>query len=549
MLIHKIFYLKINNMKNRIITSLAVLLSAMPLLASDPVSVTSQIKEVTVFLQGAQISRQARINITKGTSTLIFRELPIDIDPQSIQARGEGNYVILSLLHQVNYLAGAHKSAEIQALQDTLKLLENKLAEVNGKQAVMKSEEELLVANRNLGGTDRTITVAELKAAADFYRTRLTEIKMAQIKLATETGKLTEKIEKVRNQLSTMDVNKPTSEILVNISAEVASTVTLWMTYTVTNAGWYPEYDIRAKDVQNPVQLSYNAKVFQNTGEDWNKVSIRLSTANPQQRGEKPVLQPWFIDFEQPMLLMKQYNAVDNYKSAAAPQEAIMEDRMEPQAEVAGTAAALTSVSENQTNFEFNIKVPYDIPSDNKQYTINIQENSLPATYEYYCAPKLDREAFLLARITGWENLNLLSGEINLFFEGTYVGKSTLNVRNTRDTLDLSLGRDKGIVVTRTKLKDFTEQKTIGSNIRETRTWEVTVRNSKKQALALRIEDQFPISMNKDIVIEPQEYSGGTYDKETGKVVWKLNLAPSEEKKLRLSFAIKYPKDKKVFVD
>ena len=141
-------------MKTRFILSLAshyCLLSRC--LASDPVGVTSQIKEVTVFLQGAQISRQARINITKGTSTLILRELPAGIDPQSIQARGEGNFVILSLLHQVNYLAGAHKTAGIQALQDTLKMLENKLAEVNGKQAVMKSEEELLVANRNLGGT------------------------------------------------------------------------------------------------------------------------------------------------------------------------------------------------------------------------------------------------------------------------------------------------------------------------------------------------------------------------------------------------------------
>lgn len=536
-------------MRTRIITSLAVLLLSLPLLAADPVGVNSQIKEVTVFLQGAQISRLAKVNIVKGTSTLIFRELPVDIDPQSIQARGEGNFVILSLLHQVNYLAGAHKTSGIQALQDTLKMLENQLAEVGGKQAVLKSEEELLVANRNLGGNDRTITMAELKLAADFYRTRLTEIKMAQIKLTAETIKLNEKIEKVRNQLSTMDVNKPTSEILVNITAEEASSATLWITYTVNNAGWYPEYDIRAKDVQNPVQLTYNAKVYQNTGEDWNKVSIRLSTANPQQRGEKPVLQPWFIDFEQPVILSSQYNVVGyaTKKAEAAPM--VAEDRLEESVAPAETAAALTSVSENQTNFEFSIKVPYDIPSDNKQYTINIQENSLPATYEYYCAPKIDREAFLLARITGWENLNLLSGEINLFFEGTYVGKSSLNIRNTRDTLDLSLGRDKGIVVTRVKLKDFTEQKMIGSNIRETRAWEVTVRNSKKQALNLKIEDQFPISMNKDIVIEPQEYSGAAYDKETGKVVWKLNLAPSEEKKLRLSFAVKYPKDKQVFVD
>jgi uncharacterized protein (TIGR02231 family) len=538
-------------MKHKLFTGVVILLVNLPVMASDLSDVNSQIREVTVFLQGAQITRQARINVNKGTSTLVFRELPVNIDPQSIQARGEGNFVILSLLHQVNYLAGAHKTAAVQALQDTLKLLENKVAEVGGKLSVMKSEEEMLAANRSLGGGDRTITVAELKLAADFYRARLTEIRKEQIRLQAENGQLTQKIEKVRNQLNAMnaDINKPTSEILVNISAPENSAVSLWISYTVNDAGWFPVYDIRAKDVQNPVQLYYNAKVFQNTGENWDKVSMKLSTANPQQRGEKPVLQPWFIDFEQPVVALRQYNLLGNdAKMKSAAPEAAME-KVEEAEPIASSAASLTEVTESQTNFEFNIRIPYDIPSDNKQYTINIQETTLPAVYEYFCAPKLDREAFLVARITGWEDLNLLSGEINLFFEGTYVGKSSLNIRNTTDTLDLSLGRDKGIVVTRVKMKDFTEQRTIGSNIKETRAWEITVRNSKKQALNLRLEDQFPVSMNKDISLETQEYSGGTFDKETGRVVWKLRLEPSEEKKLRLSFGIKYPKDKKVFID
>jgi uncharacterized protein (TIGR02231 family) len=537
-------------MKPNILILLAISLLAGPINAAEQQDVKSQIKEVTVFLQGAQISRQARINIPKGTSTLAFRGLSLNIDPQSIQARGEGNFIILSLLHQVNYLSGAHKTAGVQALQDTLKLLEDRLAQVGGKQAVMKSEEELLIANRNLGGNDRTITMADLKQAADFYRARLTEIKTAEIRLAAETGQLTDKIAKVRNQLNSLDTNKPTSEILVNISADESTSGTLWISYTVNDAGWFPVYDIRAKDVQNPVQLIYNARVYQNTGEDWDHVAVKLSTANPQQRGEKPVLQPWFIDFEQPGPLLREFNQVESKeKKMAYMPPVVAEEKDEAAAPMAATAASLTEVNENQTNLEFNIRIPYDIPADNKQYTINIQESTLPATYEYFCAPKLDREAFLLARITGWENLNLLPGEINLFFEGTYVGKSTLNVRNTNDTLDLSLGRDKGIVVTRVKMKDFTEQKTIGSNIRETRAWEITVRNTKRQALNLRIEDQFPVSMNRDIVIEPQEFTGAAYNKETGQVVWKLKLEPSEEKKLRLSFAIKFPRDKRVFVD
>jgi uncharacterized protein (TIGR02231 family) len=226
-------------------------------------------------------------------------------------------------------------------------------------------------------------------------------------------------------------------------------------------------------------------------------------------------------------------------KKAAFAAPVVMEDAAKAmEAEEAVTAASFTEISEGQTNLEFIIKIPYDIPSDNKQYSINIQDNTLPATFEYYCVPKLDREAFLVAHITGWENYNLLPGEINLFFEGTYVGKSYLNVRNTNDTLDLSLGRDKGIIVTRVKMKDFTEQKTIGSNKRETRAWEITLRNNKKQSLDLHLEDQLPVSMNNDILVEPIEYSGGRYIQETGAITWKFRMEPSAEKKIRISYAV-----------
>ena len=542
-------------MKSFIITILSVFVLNLANFAAEPQEVTSQIKDVTVFLRGAQVSRQAKVTLQKGMTTLAFRELPVNIDPQSIQARGEGNFVILSLLHQVNYLAGQRKTAQVKLLQDSLKIHEEQLAFVNGMQSVMKNEDELLMANRDIGGNEKGVVVADLKLAADFYRARLTEIKKEQLKLIREATQLSEKIEKLRNQLNVLNagLNRPTSEVLVNVSCNESVTAGILITYTVYEAGWVPAYDVRAKDVQSPVQLMYNARVSQNTGEEWNKVALKLSTANPQQRGEKPDLQPWFVDFEQPVGVLQEYNLMRPgvVKKAYAPmaQDKAEEEAVVMDAYAASTTASYTEISESQTNLEFSIKIPYDIPSDNKQYTINIQDNMLPAVYEYYCAPKLDREAFLLARITGWENYNLLSGEINLFFEGTYVGKSQLNVRNTNDTLDLSLGRDKGIVVTRVKMKDFTEEKTIGSNKRETRAWEITIRNNKKQPLDLRIEDQLPVSMNKDIAVEPLDYSGGNYNKETGRIVWKLKMEPSAEKKLRVSFAIKYPKDQRVFID
>jgi uncharacterized protein (TIGR02231 family) len=520
--------------------------------AAEPVEVTSRIQEVTVFLRGAQISREARITLPKGTSTLTFRELPLNIDPQSIQARGEGDFVILSLVHQVNYLAPQRLTSQVKQLQDSLKIYEDQLTTVVGMISVLESEVELLHANREIGGNDKGVVLIELRQVADFYRSRLSEIKKEELKLNRQGSDLREKIEKLQNQLNSLDqdLKQPTSEVLINITSNEIVNGTLLLTYAVFEAGWVPSYDVRAKDILSPVQLFYNARVYQHTGESWDKVSLRLSTANPQQRGEKPDLQPWYLDFEQPAVPLSQYNSIrPSVLIRGTASKSIAAEMDIAETEEAITVASFTDVTDHQTNLEFSIKIPYDIPSDNKQYTINIQDYTLPAFYEYYCAPKIDREAFLVARITGWENYNLLSGDMNLFFEGTYVGKSHLSVRNTTDTLDLSLGRDKGIVVTRIKMKDFTEEKTIGSNKRETRAWEITIRNNKKQAVDLRLQDQLPISMNKDIEVEPLDYSAGKFNKETGLITWKQRIEPSSEKKLRISFAIKYPKDQHLFID
>jgi uncharacterized protein (TIGR02231 family) len=515
--------------------------------AAELSEVKSRITGVTVYLNGAQVSREAQIILPKGATTLIFRNLPQNIDPQSIQARGEGNFIILSLVHQINYLSSQRKTDLVRQLEDSINIYEDELAWLFSQVDVLKSEHEMLDENRSIAGKDRGVVLNELRMAVDFYKARLLEIKKETIRINRETVKKKERIQLLKNQLATLNVElqKPTSEVLVNVSSEQNVTGKLNLSYTVFEAGWSPSYDIRAKDIQKPVQMIYNAKVFQNTGESWDNVLLRLSTANPQQRGEKPRILPWYIDFEQPVFIDKEYNmlkmeapvAVDDMVTSAPPPAR------------SGTAANYTQVNVNQTNLDFSISVPYDIPSDSKQYTINIQDFDLPAIYEYYSAPRLDRDAFLLARITGWEQYNLLPGEINLFFEGTYVGKSFLDIRNTDDTLDLSLGRDKGIIITRIKIQDLTSERIIGANKRETCIWEISVRNNKRQAVDLKIEDQVPVSMNKDIEIEMTDISGGKSDHETGIITWKQKIEQGTEKKLRVSYAIKYPRDQRVFID
>ena len=212
----------------------------------------------------------------------------------------------------------------------------------------------------------------------------------------------------------------------------------------------------------------------------------------------------------------------------------------------ANTSSNYTTVSQNQVNTTFEISIPYSIPTDNKQYSVDIQSYSMAANYRYYCAPRLDKDAFLLAKITGWDQYNLLSGDANIFYEGMYVGKSYIDTRNTADTLDISLGRDANVVVDRTKLKDLCEKKIIGLNKKETYTWEISVRNKKKQNIEIDIDDQIPVSQNKEVEVELIESSSAKYDIVTGKLSWLVKLGTGENKKMKFGYSVKYPKDKLV---
>ena len=210
---------------------------------------------------------------------------------------------------------------------------------------------------------------------------------------------------------------------------------------------------------------------------------------------------------------------------------------------------AVATQEVKQTSVSFRIDIPYSIPSDGKQYAVDMQEYDIPAYYQYSCVPKLDTDAFLTAKITGWEEYNLLAGEANLFFEGTYLGKSLLDVGQTTDTLTLSLGRDKNITVSRTKVEAFTSKQFIGANRRDAKAWEITIRNKKAQPVNLVVYDQFHVSTRSEITIERQEAPGGAVDDTTGKLTWQFTLAPADAKKLNVGYTVKYPKNERLVLE
>ncbi len=200
-------------------------------------------------------------------------------------------------------------------------------------------------------------------------------------------------------------------------------------------------------------------------------------------------------------------------------------------------------------NLEYSIEIPYSIPSDGADYNIKIKEVSLPVNYVYHCIPKLDNDAFLTAEIINWNQLNLLSGKSSIYYQGTFTGESEIDVNNANDTLNISLGRDKNIIVKREGNKEMFDKKIIGSNIKETIGWDIAVKNNKNSKIKIVIEDQYPISEKKSIEVELLESSNAKVDTKTGKLVWELQIDSNDKKTLNYKYSVKYPKDVNVITE
>jgi hypothetical protein len=197
----------------------------------------------------------------------------------------------------------------------------------------------------------------------------------------------------------------------------------------------------------------------------------------------------------------------------------------------------------------YKIEDKYTLETDGKTTTIGIKQFDVPALYDYFTAPKIDPSAFLTAKIVNWQDYDLQSGEASLYFEGTYLGKTYIDLTSAADTLSLSLGKDNGIKVSRKLIKEFSAKRFIGSNRTDTRQYEISLRNTKRVAVNISTSDQFPVSITKEISVDDLSAPDAQVDKETGIATWTTTLQPGQEKKLTISYSVKYPKDKKVILE
>lgn len=533
--------------------------------AATEKTIKSTVKNVTVFTQGAQVFRTASVTLSPGTTELVFNEISPFINPTSVQAGGKGNFIVLDVKHNIKYPEPPKPDegslpkeilAEIKLLEDSLTEAGFYHDELADKKSALQLEKDMIIKNKLSQGEGKSDSLPVLKQAMEFFRIKLNDInaQLSKIKRQeqrnnTENVRMTARLNDLKTYKNSEEPKKkyePIHQVIVTVSAEEPVVCNVDISYMVSQAGWTPSYDLRSVTASSPVQLTYKANVYQSSGENWNDVKLKLSTSNPNRSNVKPALPPWYINYyttlttiampfgareKSPSNLVGTNEELHKYKKDL--------DEMTP----AQSAANYSQLVETMTNMEFDIKLSYDIPSDGINHIVSIKSGDLPATYCHYLVPKVESEAFLLARVTGWEELSLLPGRANVFYEGTYVGETVLNPSIINDTLELALGRDNGINITRTRLPVKESSKLLGNDITKTVAYELRMKNNKSKNINLIVEDQVPLSQNKDIKVEIKDNGKADYNEKTGLLKWTLAVNPKEYKTLKFTYAVTFNKD------
>lgn len=541
----------------------------------DTVRAAATIPNATVYFgYGAELTHQSKVKINPETKTIVITQLSTAIDMNSLQISVPEDVALLSHKYNVFYPQATEivKSIAVQKLEDSIALIAEDISRINNNividQEILTKTGLLIEATVKSNG-NKEITSAEVLKLLEYNNAKIKTLKnnIYYYNQAIKTNN--EHISKLQKEIGLLTTQnqvteKPYGEIILQVICKQAAEIPVDISYYTTNAGWTAIYDIRVNSKTNNVKMVYKASLTQTTGIDWKNTKLTLSTGTPNFGVSAPVLSPWYLQLYVPGLYTNlqrraaQGNAARNIiqsytddKSLSEvvvtgyggeyKQENVKEDSIDP-----STLQQYTTLNEGQLNTNFEIDLPYDIESDGELHSVTIKDQEIATTLKNYAVPRADKEAYLLAEIADWQNLGLLPGEANIIMDDTYIGRSDIDPNNTADTLNLSLGRDKRVVVKRSLIKELSSIKTSGRDSKQIFTYEIIIKNNKLTDVNLIVKDQFPLSTIKEVEINLVDNGAASVNEETGVLTWEFDLKPGESKKVRFSYVVKYPKDKKI---
>lgn len=521
---------------------------------ADAVPQVKEVKlnQVTVFLRGAELFSSSHINLPAGESEVVFTNIANNINERSLIISGSGNAVIQSSSIKKNYLVDEIISQQAEQLKKQLDTERYNKDKLSIQIQVLEAKLEVLKSNQKLGGDNAAATVEDVSKMLDLVSLQMGDTLLKRADLLQQLKETNKQLQKLERQFieEQQKNSHSSSQIVVKFYSPTASKNDISLSYAIHNAGWVPNYDVRVDDIDQPVKFTYKANVFQNSGINWNNVNLTLSTGNPAESAQVPRLEPWYLDlYKQPEMQELVGSSVARLSTDAIMPVPPTVNKSVTSSTKSREALALddyVTTNAEGINTRFNISLPYSIPTDGKAHLVMIKQAETKGDYRYLTIPKLDQDAFLQVQIADWQILNLLPGKSQIYYQGSFIGEGYIDVRKVEKNMDISLGRNKNIIVRReTDSEMKSKPEYFGSNITQKYSFSIEVKNLPSKAIKLVVIDQLPVSRDNEISVNDVRYSGNAeYNKESGNLQWTLELQPKEMQKLTYSYNVKYPKDK-----
>ncbi|MFZ1380040.1 MAG: DUF4139 domain-containing protein [Saprospiraceae bacterium] len=507
--------------------------------------ITTNATDVSIFRNGAQVTRIASFYIQKGTKEYTLHGFSQYMDPRSVQIKSDGDFTLLYSSNRSNLTDSTNYGIDWSQVNGQRKALENSLQDDKNVLSTLQKEEELFYIDKSQNREAFLNNPDALLKMADLYRSRLLDIKRKITELQNKIQKQENDLQKLNTRESQLiyEYTKSSSnEFVLSISSERDQQINMTISYYTIEANWSSSYDLKVKDINSPIELISKAFITQNTGEKWNQVNCTLMTGNPNISFELPFLHTWW--------LVSYATTNDmNLRGALTETTPYYLDGIRYQGRSINYRTAGSEVQEQLTMNEFIVKEKLTIPSDGKSITVVLNTQTHPANYEYLAIPKKSKHAYLKAMITNWEELNISTGPMGIYFGNTYVGLTMLNPESIEDTLSISLGPDIATQVKRTKIAENTKKETFSSKKHSNIAWEIDIKNSKTRDIDLRIEDQIPLSKLNEVEVEPKELSGGMVDQNSGIIIWIVKIPAGKSIKKTLKYQVRYPKSMKLILE
>ena len=524
--------------------SFLLLLSCASLSARE-YQATAPIQRVRIYTSGVFVERSLQLQVAQGDHIIVVPGISGSIQAQSLTVGGKGGFVLNSVDVLDHYSSTQVLTPEQKALQHQIDSVQTLLKQAGVAQVQLEKEQAFYDANKQPGGTQK-MTIQEMQAYASFYSQQTGRLQMARVENEGNIKKLQSLKETLEKQLSVVKNESARLKMVqLRLTAPRAGNIQIDLSYYIYGlSGWTPIYELQAREGSNEVSARLSAKIWQQTGESWDDVKLLLSTGNPSVGIAIPKIYPWLVNFEElrPVLargvrdnkmMLTEY--VDD--SVMMDMAVMMEPAMMAQADLGSFRQGLV--------FEIPGKVQFT-GGKRQERTLPLKEHSLQADFSYIALPKHAEELFLAAKLPLSGNWAPFAGEMQVFYDGAYVGNSYYQPNMAADSLEFSFGRSPQVAMNREAQPPF--EQVSGRETRLTKGWDISLRNQSAHPIRFTLKEQIPVSGHADIRVELLKSEGAQYNPETGILEWEISLAGNETRSISYSFLVRYPKDKQLIL-